>query len=259
MGELRRKNASFVVADRPSGPGPLNLRLGTSAPQLAGVVRGHAAAYGRFGAEIAPASPPTTLAVYERYLFAFLSRHCALTRTVRAFQSLRGCYQSDAAQLEEVLRTGRIGYHNTWPVQIAAFSRAYQDDPQRFLPDSGESFPDARDRISRAVLGLGPAKTSFALGLIYPFDASVCCIDTHIARLLALLMGCSPGAVPRRYAEAEAMLREVASAAGLPLVLAHWILWDHQRHGVGDCTRASACPLASPPGSESIRLISSLF
>jgi hypothetical protein len=65
--------------------------------------------------------------------------------------------------------------------------------------------------------------------------------------------------VPRRYCEAEALLREVAAGAGLPLVLAHWILWDHQRHGVGDCTRARECPLAAPPGSESIRLIGSLF
>ena len=244
---------------RPSGPGLLNLCLGSSVPQLAGVVREHAAAYFRFGAGIAPASPFPPFAGYERYLFALLSRHCELTRTVRAFQFLRGRYQSDAAQLEEVLRIGRIGYYNTWPAQIAAFSQAYQDDPRHFLPAFGEPFSDARDRIARGVNGLGPAKTSFALGLIYPFEATICCIDTHIARLLAPLMGCSPGAVSRRYAEAEALLGEVASAAGLPLVLAHWILWDHQRHGVGDCTQASACPLASPPGSESVRLIGTLF
>lgn len=73
------------------------------------------------------------------------------------------------------------------------------------------------------------------------------------------LMGCPPAAVPRHYAEAEALLQEVASAAGLPLILAHWILWDHQRHGVGDCTRVALCPLATPPGSESVRLIGPLF
>src|SRR5262249_20635152 len=120
-------------------------------------------------------------------------------------------------------------------------------------------FSDARNRIARDVIGLGPAKTSFALGLIYPFEATICCIDTHVGRLLAPLMGCDPVAVPRRYAEAEALLEEVASAAGLPLVLAHWIRWDHQRHGVGDCSRLAHCPLAPAPGSESVRLIGPLF
>ena len=138
-------------------------------------------------------------------------------------------------------------------------SRAYWEDPTRFLPASGEPFAGARDRIAGAVTGLGPAKTSFALGLIYPFEADVCCIDTHIARMLAPLLGCSPAHVPRHYTEAEDLLGEVAAAAGLPLVLAHWILWDHQRHGTGDCTRASPCPLARPPGSESVRLIGALF
>jgi thermostable 8-oxoguanine DNA glycosylase len=234
-------------------------RLDPSVPQWVAIVRGHAERYRRFGAAIAPAMPVAAGAVYERYLFALLSRHCALARTVRAFRLLRGHYRSDVAWLTAALRTHRIGYHNVWATQIAAFTRAYQDDPGRFLPAAGEPFGDARDRIARAVTGLGPAKTSFALGLIYPFDATVCCVDIHIARLLAPLLGCDPAAVPRRYTEAEALLREVANAAGLPLVLAHWILWDHQRHRIGDCTRPSPCPLAGPSGSESVHLIGALF
>ena len=115
------------------------------------------------------------------------------------------------AWLAAALRDGRIGFHRTWPAQIAAFTRAHRDDPTRFLPAAGEPFADARDRIAGAVTGLGPAKSSFALGLIYPFEATVCCIDTHIARMLAPLMGCSPARVPCCYTEAEALLREVAS------------------------------------------------
>jgi hypothetical protein len=228
-------------------------------PQLERIVRAHAEPYRRFGARIAPPMPLSPRAVYERYLFAILSRHCALTRTVRAFQLLRGEYRSDAAWLAEALRGDRIGFHNTWPAQIAAFTRKYEEMPHRFLPADGEPFPDARDRIARAVHGLGPAKSSFALGLIYPFDATICCIDTHMARMLAPLMGCDPADVPHRYAESECLLQEVAVAVGLPLVLAHWILWDHQRHGAGDCTGASPCPLAAPAGSESVRLIGALF
>src|SRR5437667_11835368 len=105
----------------------------TSVAQLAAIARAHAEAYCRFGAGIAPAAPPAPHAVYERYLFALLSRHCALTRTVRAFQLLRGpCPDVEAeVNLVEVkclataLRDGRIGFHRTWPPQIAAFTRAY--------------------------------------------------------------------------------------------------------------------------------------
>lgn len=259
----RPRNGSFAEDGSGNERKRMMLRgqpgLATSVPQLAAIVREHAEAYRRFGAGIAPPALPAPHAVYERYLFALLSRHCALARTVRAFQILRRCDHADAAQLAGILRTARIGYHNTWPAQIAAFTRAYRQDPSRFLLASGEPFPDARDRIARAVTGLGPAKTSFALGLIYPFQATVCCIDTHMTRLLAPLLGCPPADVTRGYTKAEAMLREIAAAAGLPLVLAHWILWDHQRHGTGDCTRASPCPLASAPGSESVRLIGPLF
>jgi endonuclease III len=237
----------------------LELEPDTAVTQLVAIVQEHAEHYRRFGAAIAPAVPVAPRDVYERYLFALLSRHCALERTIRAFRLLRGDYRADAAWLAAALRAGRIGFHNTWAPQIAAFARAYQDDPGRFLPASGEPFADARDRIAHAAPGLGPAKTAFALGLIYPFEATVCCVDTHIARLLAPLLGCPPAAVSRRYTEAEALLREVATAAGLPLVLAHWILWDHQRHRIGDCTRASPCPLAGPSGSESVRLIGALF
>src|SRR5437660_9844125 len=104
----------------------------TSVPQLAAIARAHAGAYCRFGAGIAPAAPPAPLAVYERYLFALLSRHCALARTVRAFQLLRGrcpdseagatgVLSSDVAWLAATLRDGRIGFHRTWPAQLAAF------------------------------------------------------------------------------------------------------------------------------------------
>src|SRR5205814_1766286 len=107
---------------------------------LVAIVREHADAYSRFIAGIAPAAPPEAGAVYERYLFALLSRHCALSRTVRAFRLLRGRYQPEPDALAAVLRDERIGYHNTWAPQIAAFTRAYCAAPERFLPARGEPF-----------------------------------------------------------------------------------------------------------------------
>lgn len=216
--------------------------------RLAAVVREHAAAYSHFIAGIAPPAPPEPGPVYERYLFALLSRHCALRRTVRAFELLRGRFQTEADALAAVLRDERIGYYNTWAPQIAAFTRAYCAAPEQYLPATGESFADAQDRIVAATHGLGPAKTAFALALVLPFDATVCCVDVHIARLLAPLMECSETAVTRRYREADTLLGEVAARAGVPLAIAHWILWDHQRHGS-----------IEPGGSESVRLIGPLF
>jgi endonuclease III len=215
--------------------------------QWVGIVRAHAEEYRHFVTGIAPVTPGVA-EVYERYLFALLSRHCELGRTVRAFGWLRGRYQADVEAIAATLRDGRIGFYNTWPPQIAAFTRAYLRDPECFLPAPGEPFPEARERIARQVTGLGPAKTAFALGLISPLAATVCCVDTHIARLVAPLMGCPAAAVPSRYREAESLLQEIATGASLPLVPAHWILWDHQRDGRIDAA-----------GSESVRLIGPLF
>src|SRR5437899_4359447 len=92
---------------------------------LAVTVRLHAEEYRRFAAAIAPPAPPAAEAVFERYLFALLSRHCELGRTVRAFRLLRGHYHADAGPITALLRGGRIGFYNTWAPQIAAFTRAY--------------------------------------------------------------------------------------------------------------------------------------
>jgi hypothetical protein len=215
---------------------------------LVTLVRSHGEAYRRFVAGIAPRLPFSPGPVYERYLFALLSRHCELSRTVRAFRLLRGRCHTDAEAVAEILRDGRIGFYNTWAPQIAAFGRAYCEAPERFVLMAGEPFPDARERIARSVTGLGPAKTAFALGLVYPLDATVCCIDTHISRLLAPIMGCEPTAVSRRYQEAEALIGAIAGAADLAVVPTHWVLWDYQRHGTIDAD-----------GSESVGLIGPLF
>src|SRR5207245_8317159 len=71
---------------------------------LVALVRSHADDYRRFAASIAPPPPPAPQAIYERYLFALLSRHCALTRTVRAFQLLRGRCHPDPEPLAAILR-----------------------------------------------------------------------------------------------------------------------------------------------------------
>src|SRR5205809_4358581 len=111
------------------------------------IVRTHAETYRRLVAGIAPAKLQGE-AVYERYLFALLSRHCELGRTVRAFRLLCGRYQEDAEPIAAALREGRIGFYNTWAPQIAGFTRAYLNEPERFLPAPGEPFPDARERIA---------------------------------------------------------------------------------------------------------------
>jgi len=49
-----------------------------------------------------------------------------------------------------------------------------------------ESWTDFRDRLVGQVLGLGMAKVSFSLEMIYPSIAEVTCLDTHLFQVFGL-------------------------------------------------------------------------
>ena len=70
---------------------------------------------------------------------------------------------------------------------IGTFNDAFWDSPDDYLnPASGEGWTEWRDRLAKKILGLGKAKTSFAIEMLFPLEAQVVCMDTHLFQVYGL-------------------------------------------------------------------------
>ena len=67
---------------------------------------------------------------------------------------------------------------------IGLFNDTFWDSPSDFIArSSGEGWSEWRDRLAKKILGLGKAKTSFAIEMLYPTEAKVVCMDTHLFQI----------------------------------------------------------------------------
>ena len=100
------------------------------------------------------------------------------------------------------------------------------------LPYPGEELHAYRLRLSDTVPGLGLAKATFAVCLLFPVRSSFACVDTWICRLLYGQPGMSLSA--RKYFVAERWIAREAAKIGLPVFAMQWGLWDFIRGGKTD-------------------------
>ena len=101
------------------------------------------------------------------------------------------------------------------------------DSRNLVLPEFGEDLHSYRLRLSDTVPGLGLAKATFAVCLMFPMSAPFACIDTWICRLLYGQPGMNLSA--RQYFVAERWIAREARKLTLPVFAMQWGLWDFIR------------------------------
>lgn len=123
--------------------------------------------------------------LFQRFLFAYCSVHTTWEGNVNGYTSISDFAQwrGDSSGLRTRLVRSGVGLHNNRARWIDAFSDAYWSNPQTFRRSARESWSGYRDRLENQIVGLGPAKTSFALELAFPLEAEVVCLDVHMLRL----------------------------------------------------------------------------
>lgn len=133
-------------------------------------------------------TPEDYLETFERWLFAFCSVHTSWTANVRGFNAIRSWinWYQDSNELKQRLENSRIGLHVNRTKFIGKFCDDYWANPQLFYLGQGENWVQYRDRLVKRILGLGLAKVSFALEMIYPCAAEVVCLDTHMFQFYGL-------------------------------------------------------------------------
>lgn len=123
--------------------------------------------------------------LFQRFLFAYCSVHTTWEGNLRGFKALKDFkgWVGDRNGLRSRLVTSGVGLHDNRTRWIDAFSSEYWSDPSQFRRGARESWPCYRDRLEARIVGLGPAKASFALELAWPLEAEVVCLDIHMLRL----------------------------------------------------------------------------
>ena len=189
--------------------------------------------YNEYWAEL---KPQTDRAAFRRYLFAFMSVHTSWKNNCKGYNAIKQFsrwtiektdqlqfwnYNSD--DLFKRIRDTRVGMQNNRTNYIGLFSDTFWDNPSDYLArNSNESWIEWRDRLAKKILGLGKAKTSFAIEMLHPLEAQVVCMDTHLFQIYGL----NQTKHLKLYNDIEADWLERSEQRGIAPYMARCLYWD---------------------------------
>ena len=124
----------------------------------------------------------------------------------------------------ELIVDARVGLHNNRVRFISQFAQKFWQDPDWYKYQGGD-WQQFRNRLVKEILGLGIAKVSFALEMIYPNRARVTCMDTHLFQAYGL----DQSKDARRYLEIENYWLGMCRMWNVPSYIARCILWDRKQ------------------------------
>ena len=114
-------------------------------------------------------APKNDTEVFQRWLFAFMSVHTTWERNVIGYEAIKDWTRwfNNDEKLKEIIVESRVGLHNNRVRFISEFARKFWQDPEWYKYQGGD-WQAFRDRLVKSILGLGIAKVSFSLEMIYP-------------------------------------------------------------------------------------------
>ena len=170
--------------------------------------------------------PKNDTEIFQRWLFAFMSVHTTWERNVIGYEAIKDWTKwfNNDALLMEIIKGAGVGLHNNRVRFISAFAQRFWQDPEWFKYQDG-NWQDFRDRLVKNILGLGIAKVSFSLEMVYPNDAEVTCMDTHLFQAFNL----DQSKDATRYKEIENYWLDMCRMWNVPSYIARCILWDRKQ------------------------------
>ena len=181
--------------------------------------------YTKFARRITPnlADPAQ---VWDRIAFAILSANCNFEMAVKALAYATECKGNAVAK--DMARFGMVPRKAEY---LNKLSRGI--DILQYVKGDSESWCDYRWRLKSRILGLGLAKATFTACLLYPLEADLGCVDTHMCKFYLNLTSFQTLSL-KRYRSIEAKIRAIAKRARINTFLAQWLIWDHTRGIVSD-------------------------
>jgi hypothetical protein len=169
-------------------------------------------------------TPENDTEVFQRWLFAFMSVHTSWQSNVRGYEAIKDWWTwiNRWGDLHAAIDNSRVGMQNNRVRYITAFTEKFWKNPSLYRKGQNESWVEFRDRLKDITLGLGPAKTSFAIELCYPNTAKVVCLDTHMFQAYGL----NQTKDARQYAELEQRWIDMCNMWAVPPYIARCLYWD---------------------------------
>jgi len=164
---------------------------------------------------------------FQRFLFAFMSVHTTWERNVLGYNNIKDWWNwmNRWDVLQEKLIASRVGLHNNRLKFISNFTTKFWSNPANFDRGLNESWGCFRNRIVREITGLGMAKSSFAIEMIYPDEADVVCLDTHLFQAYEL----NQTKHAKMYMDLESHWVKNSRKKDLPPYIARCIYWDRKQ------------------------------
>lgn len=123
---------------------------------------------------------------FQRFLFAYCSVHTTWESNIKAYKLIKNWWEwmNQWDVLEEKFKRSGAGLFRNRVRFIKDFSAKFWSNPDFFTKQAdGESWGEYRNRIEKEIIGLGMAKSSFAIEMMYPIIGQVFCSDTHMFQL----------------------------------------------------------------------------
>ncbi len=164
---------------------------------------------------------------FQRFLFAFTSVHTSWEANIRGYNLIKDwwTWMNQWDNLKEKLIESRIGLHNNRLRFISEFTLKFWSNPSNFDRGLNENWNGFRNRIVKEITGLGLAKSSFAIEMIYPDEAEVVCLDTHLFQAYGL----DQVKHRKKYDLLENHWVKNSVKKDLPPYIARCIYWDRKQ------------------------------
>lgn len=173
-------------------------------------------------------TPESSEEIFKRYLFAFLSVHTSYENNVKAYLDLKDWYKwinNEKLLLDKLIESG-VGLHNNRVKYLSKFCHQFWANTSDFKRNKNESWINCRNRIEKNILGLGLAKTSFSLEMIYPLESGVVCLDTHLFQFYKL----NQSKDHKKYFEIEDHWFIWSKMFNIPCFIARAIYWNRKQN-----------------------------
>jgi len=166
--------------------------------------------------------------VWTRAAFAILSANATFKVAVAALSY--ATKRIGTADPEALSAFGMVPQKAKWLNNLPIGARALST---LLRAQSETTWYEYRLRLSRHIGGLGLAKASFCVALLYPTTADVACIDTHMQKVYLGYSAFKTISV-KAYLAVEAKVRTLAQRHDVGTFIAQWMIWDATRGKVED-------------------------
>jgi hypothetical protein len=171
---------------------------------------------------------------FWRWIFAFLSVHITWSSNVRSYLLLREhreLWRDNKNELARLIRESGAGLHVRRTEGIWKFNQSYLEDTPSWKKGSLENWIDCRNRLAERCLGLGYAKTAFALEMCYPTENESVCLDTHMLQLYGFTTEDTRRKATKysSYAQIEKHWLDECSKKQIPAYIARCLFWDQKQ------------------------------